>query len=81
MKLNYLRDLRVRVSYLPTNACHSGCAMCCQRCMMGIFSDLLEKVMEVFMDDFFIFGESFDACLQNLKLVLERCEEKHLVLN
>ena len=49
--------------------------------MMGIFSDLVEKVVEVFMNDFSIFGESFDACLKNLKLILERCEEKHLVLN
>ena len=52
-----------------------------QRCMMGIFSDLIEKVVEVFMDDFLVFGDSFESCLHNLELVLARCEEKGLVLN
>ena len=49
--------------------------------MMGIFIDLMEKVIEVFMDDLSIFKELFDACLQNLKLVLKRYEEKHIMLN
>jgi len=52
-----------------------------QRCMMSIFSDMIEKIMEVFMDDFSIYGKSFDNCLENLDKVLQRCEEKHLVLN
>ncbi|XP_058216884.1 uncharacterized protein LOC131327767 [Rhododendron vialii] len=51
------------------------------RCMMGIFSDMIEKILEVFMDDFSVFGDSFDACLENLEKVLTRCEEKNLVLN
>jgi transposase InsO family protein len=51
------------------------------RCMMGIFSDMVEKIVEVFMDDFSVFGDSFESCLANLERVLERCEEKHLVLN
>ncbi|RDX66905.1 Retrovirus-related Pol polyprotein from transposon 17.6, partial [Mucuna pruriens] len=34
--------------------------------MISIFSDLLEGCMEVFMDDFMIYAESFDACLENL---------------
>ncbi|XP_058217329.1 uncharacterized protein LOC131328401 [Rhododendron vialii] len=51
------------------------------RCMMGIFSDMIEKIVEVFMDDFSVFGDSFDACLENLEKVLARCEEKNLVLN
>jgi hypothetical protein len=33
-----------------------------QRCMMVIFSDLIEKVMEVFMDDFSIEGKTFEDC-------------------
>ena len=37
--------------------------------------------MEVFIDDFSIFGDSFDACLHNLKRVLEHCEKTNLVLN
>ena len=45
------------------------------------FSDMIEEIMEVFMDDFSIYGKTFDDCLENLDKVLERCEEKHLVLN
>uniref|UniRef100_A0A2N9EYF5 Integrase catalytic domain-containing protein n=1 Tax=Fagus sylvatica TaxID=28930 RepID=A0A2N9EYF5_FAGSY len=52
-----------------------------QRCMVSIFSDMVEKFMEVFMDDLSVFGDSFDDCLNNLKLVLARCVEKGLVLN
>ncbi|XP_047978466.1 uncharacterized protein K02A2.6-like [Salvia hispanica] len=33
------------------------------------------------MDDFTVYGNSFDACLASLDLVLQRCQEKHLVLN
>jgi len=33
------------------------------------------------MDDFSIFVDSFDDCLTNLEKVLNRCEEKNLVLN
>jgi hypothetical protein len=52
-----------------------------QRCVMTIFSDLIEKVMEVFMDDFFIYGKTFEDCLANLDKVLMRCQENDLVLN
>ena len=52
-----------------------------QRCMKAIFSDYVEKIMEIFIDDFSIFGSSFDSCLHNLSLVLQRCEEANLVLN
>ncbi|GJW13446.1 reverse transcriptase domain-containing protein [Tanacetum coccineum] len=46
-----------------------------QRCMMAIFH------MEVFMDDFSVFGDSFDLCLSNLEKMLKRCEDTNLVLN
>ena len=52
-----------------------------QRCMMGIFSDMIEIILEIFMDDFSVFGDSFESCLENLRRVLERCQEKNLVLN
>ena len=52
-----------------------------QRCMMGIFSDMIEIILEIFMDDFSVFGDSFESCLENLRKVLERCQEKNLVLN
>ena len=48
-----------------------------QRCMMSIFSDMIEEIMEVFMDDFSIYGKTFDDCLENLDNVLQRFEEKH----
>ncbi|GJU29119.1 reverse transcriptase domain-containing protein [Tanacetum coccineum] len=52
-----------------------------QRCMMAIFYDMIEKTMKVFMDDFSVFGDSFDSCLYNLEKMLKRCEDTNLVLN
>jgi hypothetical protein len=49
--------------------------------MMVIFSDLIEKVMEVFMDDFSIYGKTFKDCLANLDKMLKQCQEIDLVLN
>nr|GEY03284.1 reverse transcriptase domain-containing protein [Tanacetum cinerariifolium] len=52
-----------------------------QRCMMAIFHDMIEKTMEVFMDDFLVFGDSFSSCLSHLDTMLQRCEDTNLVLN
>nr|GFB13735.1 reverse transcriptase domain-containing protein [Tanacetum cinerariifolium] len=52
-----------------------------QRCMMAIFHDMIEKTMEVFMDDFSIFGNSFQSCLSHLERMLKRCEDTNLCLN
>ena len=52
-----------------------------QWCMMGIFSDMIDHILEIFMDDFSVFGDSYEGCLENLRRVLERCQEKNLVLN
>ena len=52
-----------------------------QRCMMAILSNMVEKTIEVFMDDFPGLGNSFENCLENLRSVLVRCEETNLVLN
>jgi hypothetical protein len=49
--------------------------------MMAIFSDLIEKVMEVFMDDFSIYGKTIEGCLENLDKVLKRCKMADLLLN
>ncbi|GKC04763.1 reverse transcriptase domain-containing protein [Tanacetum coccineum] len=49
--------------------------------MMEIFHDMVEEFMEIFMDDFSVFGNSFDCCLANLDRMLARCEEINLVLN
>ena len=48
---------------------------------MSMFSDLVEEVMEIFMDDFTVYGSSFEQCLNNLETVLQRCKDKHLALN
>ena len=45
------------------------------------FFNVIEKSIEVFMDEFSIFGTSFDKCLSNLDTVLKRCVETNLVLN
>ena len=52
-----------------------------QRCMMSIFSDLAEEVMEIFMDDFTVYGSSLEQCLHNLGTVLQRFKDKNLALN
>ncbi|KAK2388948.1 hypothetical protein QL285_062585 [Trifolium repens] len=64
---------------MPFGLCNAPATF--QRCMMSIFSDMIEKHIEVFMDDFSVFGSSFDNCLINLSLVLERCQKSNLVLN
>ncbi|BBG94798.1 transposable element gene [Prunus dulcis] len=64
---------------MPFGLCNAPATF--QRCMMSIFSDMVERFIEVFMDDFSVFGSSFDSCLDNLALVLARCEETNLVLN
>nr|GFA47500.1 reverse transcriptase domain-containing protein [Tanacetum cinerariifolium] len=52
-----------------------------QRCIMAIFHDMIEKTMEVFMDDFSVFGNSFQSCLSHLEKMLKRCEDTNLCLN
>jgi hypothetical protein len=52
-----------------------------QRCMMSIFSDMVEKFIKVFMDDFSVFGSNFDECLHHLQIVLKMHEDNNLVLN
>ena len=52
-----------------------------QRCMMSMFSDLVEEAMEIFMDDFLLYGSSFENCFENLETVLQRCQDKNLALN
>nr|GEW72428.1 reverse transcriptase domain-containing protein [Tanacetum cinerariifolium] len=52
-----------------------------QRCRMVIFHDMIKKTMEVFMDDFLIFGNFFQSCLSHLENTLKRCEDTNLCLN
>ena len=64
---------------MPFGLCNAPATF--QRCMISIFSDMIERFLEVFMDDFSIFGDSYTKCLHHLDLVLNRCKEKHLTLN
>nr|GEZ94665.1 DNA-directed DNA polymerase [Tanacetum cinerariifolium] len=50
-------------------------------CMMAIFHDMIEKTMEVFMDDFSVFRNLFGTCLSHLDKMLKRCEDTNLCLN
>ncbi|GJX95009.1 reverse transcriptase domain-containing protein [Tanacetum coccineum] len=51
------------------------------RCYVAFFHDMIEKTMEVFMDDFSVFSDSFSSCLSHLDKMLQRCEDTNLVLN
>nr|GEV19300.1 reverse transcriptase domain-containing protein [Tanacetum cinerariifolium] len=46
-----------------------------------IFHDMIEKTMEVFMDDFSVFRNSFENYLSRLDKMLQRCEDTKLSLN
>ena len=64
---------------MPFGLCNAPATF--QRCMLSIFSDLVERIMEVYIDDITVYRESFDECLIHLGTVLHRCIEKNLVLN
>lgn len=52
-----------------------------QWCIISIFLDMVEKYIEIFMDNFSIFENSFYNCLINFSLLLKRCKQTNLVLN
>ncbi|WJZ81227.1 hypothetical protein VitviT2T_001080 [Vitis vinifera] len=64
---------------MPFGLCNAPATF--QRCMLSIFSDMVERIMEVFMDDITVYGDSYEECLLHLEVVLQRCIEKDLVLN
>ena len=64
---------------MPFGLCNAPATF--QRCMMAIFHDLLNEKVEIFIDDFFVFGSSFKDCLLNITLILKRCSETHLMFN
>ena len=67
------------VHMLPFRLCNARVAF--RRCMMTIFSDFLGDSLEVFMDDFCIFGNDFDICVAHLTKILEDYVRKRLVLS
>ena len=64
--------------YMPFGLCNAPATF--QRCVMAIYSDFYENICEVFMDDFSVYGSSFDDCLSNLDRVLQRCKDTCLEL-
>ena len=64
---------------MPLGLCNAPVTF--QISMLSIFSDMVEHIMEVFIDDITIYGSTFEECLVNLETVLSRCIEKDLVLN
>nr|GEV30965.1 reverse transcriptase domain-containing protein [Tanacetum cinerariifolium] len=64
---------------MPFSLCNAPATF--QRCMLAIFHDMIEESIEVFMDEFFVFRNSFESCLNNLDKMLQPCRAAHLVLN
>ena len=64
---------------MPFELCNAPATV--QRCMMSIFSYSVEEVMEIFIDDFSVYGSNFESCLENFEMVLQRCKDKNLALN
>ena len=52
---------------MPFGLCNAPATF--QRCMMSMFSDLVEEDMKIFMDDLLVYGSSFENCLENLETV------------
>ena len=64
---------------MPFGLCNDHATF--HRCLMSMFPDLVEEAMEIFMDEFSVYGSSFEHCLKNLETVLQRCQDKNLALN
>jgi hypothetical protein len=64
---------------MPFGPCNAPTSF--QRCMMAVFLEYIEEIVEVFMDDFSVYGKTFMDCLENLDKVFTRCAEVDLVLN
>ena len=64
---------------MPFGLCNTPATF--QRCVMSMFSDLVEEAMKIFMDDFLVYGSSFEKYLENLGTVIRRCQDKNLSFN
>ena len=64
---------------MPFGLCNAPATF--QICMLSMFSDMVERIMEVYMDDITVYGSDFEECLNNLEVIMQRCIEKNLVLN
>nr|GEW60717.1 reverse transcriptase domain-containing protein [Tanacetum cinerariifolium] len=63
---------------MPFGLCNAPTTF--QRCMLVIFHDMIEESVEVFMDDFYVFENSFETYLINLDKMLQHCKDAYLSL-
>ena len=49
--------------------------------MKAIFLNMVQRSIEIFMDDFLVVGASFDVFIGNLEFVLKKCKGANLILN
>ena len=63
---------------LPFGLCNAPATF--QRDLLAIFADLIHDCVEVYMDDFSVYGNSFEHALENIERVLKRCIEANLSL-
>ena len=75
LKLHWKIKRRL-ISKMPFGLCNAPATF--QRCMLSIFSDMVERFLEIFMDDFSVFGDSFDDCLTKLEKVLNGVKRRIL---
>jgi len=64
---------------LPFGLCNAPATF--QRAVLGVFADLIHDCVEVYMDDFTVYGNTFEEALSNLEKVLIRCQESNLSLS
>ena len=64
---------------MPFGLCNAAATF--QECVFIFFDNFVEKIMEILMDDFVVYGTTFENCLYNLNKVLQRCKDTNLVLN
>ncbi|GKC09937.1 reverse transcriptase domain-containing protein [Tanacetum coccineum] len=64
---------------MPFGLCNAPATF--QRCMLAIFHDMIEESVELLMENFSVFGNSFDNCLNNLNKMIQHCKDANLVLN
>nr|GEX85691.1 DNA-directed DNA polymerase [Tanacetum cinerariifolium] len=77
--LSFMDQITYAYRRMPFGLCNAPATF--QRCVLAIFHDMIEESVEVFMDDFFVFRNSLETCLNNLYKMLQHCKDTHLVLN
>lgn len=64
---------------LPFGLCNALATF--QRVILAILSDLMDDSVEIYMDDFMAYGDSFEEALGKLEKVLEKCKHAHVYLS